>query len=71
MDLKESVGIYTVSTVRLPFGGMGLGSYETMIIKNMESDREFLDYQERYDTAEEAVIGHNETVMSLKKGELQ
>ena len=42
-NLKETVGLYEVSTVMLPdaYNGMGLGMYETMIIKNGK----FMEYQ--------------------------
>ena len=56
MDLKETVGNCVVSTVSLNSGWNGLGNYETMIIKNMESTTpEFMEYQERYETEEEAL----------------
>ena len=63
MDLKETVGNCVVSTVSLQFADMIQGNYETMIIKNGE----FMDYQERYETEEEAIIGHKSIVMEVKK----
>ena len=63
MDLKETVGNCVVSTVSLFFDDMVEGNYETMIIKNGE----FMDYQERYETEEEAIIGHKSIVMEVKK----
>jgi len=63
MDLKETVGNCVVSTVSLSFGGMGLGNYETMIIKNDV----FMDYQDRYETEEEALEGHERLVNDIKK----
>ena len=68
MDLKETVGNCVVSTVSLNSGWNGLGNYETMIIKNIESTTpEFMDYQERYETEEEAINGHKSTIMEVKK----
>lgn len=57
---QEDVGRCWVSTVRLPEGyeGMNLGNYETMI----KFRGEWMDYQERYDTKEEAEIGHIKAV---------
>ena len=63
MDLKETVDNCVISTVSLQFADMIQGNYETMIIKNGE----FMDYQQRYDTEEEAVTGHKSTVISVKK----
>jgi len=63
MDLKETIDDCVVSTVSLPFGGLGLGNYETMIIKNGN----FMDYQDRYETEEEALQGHERLVMDIKK----
>jgi len=61
---QEDVGRCWVSTVRLPEGyeGMNLGNYETMIKFNGE----WMDYQERYDTKEEAEIGHIKAVAYAK-----
>ena len=68
MDLKETVGNYVVSTVSLNSGWNGLGNYETMIIKNIESTTpEFMDYQERYETEEEAINGHKSIIRAVKK----
>ena len=63
MDLKETIDDCVVSTVSLPFGSMGLGNYETMIIKNGN----FMEYQDRYETEEEALQGHERLVMDIKK----
>ena len=63
MDLKETVGNCVVSTVSLQFADMIQGNYETMIIKNDV----FMDYRERYETEEEAIIGHKSIVMEVKK----
>jgi hypothetical protein len=63
MNLKETVGNCVVSTVSLFFDDMVEGNYETMIIKNGE----FMDYQERYETEEEAVIGHKSIIRAVKK----
>jgi len=63
MDLKETIGNYVVSTVTLPksYNDLGLGTYESMIINNGK----FMDYQQRYDTEEEAIVGHHEIVMKI------
>jgi hypothetical protein len=66
MNLKETVGNCVVSTVSLQFADMIQGNYETMIIKNGN----FMEYQERYETEEEAVIGHNDVIMKLKQGDI-
>lgn len=66
MNLKDTIGNYVVSTVSLPFS-FEMEEYETMIIKQMESDNEFLDYQERYYSGEEAVEGHERIVMDITK----
>jgi len=68
-NLKETVGLYEVSTVMLPdtYNGMGLGMYETMIIKNGE----FMEYQKRYRTEEEARVGHQETIMKVQQNEIK
>jgi len=63
MDLKDTIDDCVVSTVSLPFGGLGLGNYETMIIKNGN----FMNYQDRYETEEEALQGHERLVMDIKK----
>ena len=71
MDLKTTVGNCVVSTVSLNSGWNGLGNYETMIIKNIESTTpEFMDYQERYETEEEAVVGHKSIIMKLEQGDI-
>ena len=63
MDLKETVDNCVISTVSLDSGWNGLGSYETMIIKNGE----FMDYQQRYNSEEEAIVGHKSIIMEVKK----
>jgi len=63
MNLKETIDDCVVSTVSLQFADMIQGNYETMIIKNGN----FMEYQERYETEEEALQGHEKLVMNIKK----
>ena len=68
MDLKTTVDNCVVSTVSFSFP-LGIDAdmkYETMIIKNGE----FMDYQERYETEEEAVVGHKSIIMKLEQGDI-
>jgi hypothetical protein len=56
-DLKSKIFCYEVSTVELPEGysQSELGSYETMI---MGYKGEWLDFQERSNTIEQALADH-------------
>ena len=60
-DLKTTVFLYEISTVELPEGysESELGSYETMIQTYKD---EWMDYQKRYNTMEEAIAGHLEAI---------
>jgi len=68
LNLKETIGEYNVSTVMLPdaYHDMNLGMYETMIQKNGE----FIEYQKRYDTEEEARSGHQEAIIAVKENKV-
>ena len=63
--MKTSLYTYEVSTVALPEGysESELGAYETMIRSYKD---EWLDYQSRYDTEEEAIVGHIEAIRYVK-----
>lgn len=65
---KEDIGDYWVSTVWLGldhnyFGGSPL-VFETMI----QGPKEWMDYQERYSTWQEAEEGHKRAVQWVKDG---
>lgn len=66
-------GDYIVSTVFLGldhgFGDTPLW-FETMIYKD-ENKGHFLDYQERYETYEEAVKGHEQAIVWLRETEVE
>ena len=59
--MKTTVFLYEISTVELPEGysESELGSYETMIRTYKD---EWMDYQRRYNTMEEAIAGHLEAI---------
>ena len=65
-DLKTTVFVYEISTVELPEGysQSELGSYETMIRTYKD---EWMDYQRRYNTMEEAVAGHLEAIQYVTR----
>ena len=60
-DMKTTMYTYEISTVSLPEGyaESRLGAYETMI-RSYKND--WLDYQERYNTEEEAISGHIQAI---------
>ena len=66
--VRTKVGKFIVSTVDLGFDEMAIKmfgyTYETMICKEKSGD--FLDYQERYKTEEEARKGHQEAIEYVK-----
>ncbi len=68
-DLKTKVGKFIVSTVDVGHNEEAIEmlgyTYETMIYKEKTGD--FLEYQERYKTEEEARKGHQEAIEYLKK----
>ena len=68
---QEYVGnLHWVSTVRLPnaYDGMKLGKYETMITGYKG---EWLDYQKRCETLDEAKKQHKEAVLYAIKLEVE
>ena len=71
-DLKTKVGKYIISTVDLGIDhSFGFGNplyYETMIF-NWEDLEEnpFKDYQKRYETEDEARLGHQEAIDYVKE----
>ena len=60
-DMKTTMYTYEISTVSLPEGysQSDLGAYETMIRAYKD---DWLDYQKRYNTEEEAIAGHIEAI---------
>lgn len=68
--LVSYVDNYRISTVDLGIDhSFGFGKplyYETMIF-NSEEENKFEDYQERYSTKDEAIIGHNKTIEYVKE----
>ena len=69
---KTTVGIFTISTVRLPrdMDSFHQGQvYETMIFDarpDVETSMNFIDYQERCRTYSEAVQQHKDAVMYIE-----
>lgn len=71
-DLKTKAGKYTISTVDLGIDhSFGFGNplyYETMIFNWEDSEENpFEDYQKRYETEEEARLGHQEAIDYVKE----
>ena len=65
---QENLGHAFISTVRLTDaykfdGKCTLGKYETMITYKGE----WIDYQKRYNTLDEADIGHQEAILYIMK----
>ena len=70
-DLKTDVGDYVVSTVDLgldhSFGDGPPLYYETMIFKKKDDEIDWGgEYQERYSTEEQAIIGHQRAIEYVK-----
>jgi len=70
-DLKTDVGDYVVSTVDLgldhSFGDGPPLYYETMIFKKKDDEIDWGgEYQERYSTEEQAIIGHQKAIEYVK-----
>lgn len=69
--LISYVDDYKISTVDLGIDhSFGFGKplyYETMIFNCEQEDNKFEDYQIRYSTEEEAVIGHEKAVEYVKE----
>lgn len=64
LDIKTDVENYTISTVQLPYP-YGAEAYETMIFIDDDNDS-LSNYQARYHTEEDAILGHEDVVAMVE-----